>query len=180
VKLFNATGDNVAGQRDRAILCFLADTGCRLNGLITLTLERLELADRRALVHEKGDTDRIVVFTIYTKHMLRQWLDVRDSATEYVFCSLRTGERLTDSGINQLLKRLKQKAGVKGRVNPHSFRHNFAREYLRNGGDLATLAKLMGHSNINTTAMYYAVFDIDELTDLHEQFSPLRSTMNKG
>jgi len=64
---------------------------------------------------------------------------------------------------------------VSGRCNPHSFRHNFAREYLRNGGDLATLAKLLGHSNISTTASYYAVFASDELAQFHERYSPLKS-----
>lgn len=170
VKLFNAA-DNA---RDRAILLFFADTGCRLGGLLNLTLESLYLEDRRAVVYEKRQDSRSVVFTSYTAQILRQWLAVRQSPTDYVFCSLVTGDRLTDSGVAQILYRLKRRAGVSGRCNPHSFRHNFAREYLRNGGDLATLAKLLGHSTITTTASYYAIFSPDELADFHERYSPLR------
>jgi len=171
VKLFNAANNT----RDRAILLFFADTGCRLGGLLNLTLESLFLDERRALVCEKGQETRPVVFTHFTAQVLRQWLAERQSRTNYVFCNLFTGERLTESGVNQMLERLKHKAGVSGRCNPHSFRHNFAREYLRNGGDLATLAKLLGHSNISTTAGYYAVFSPDELAQFHERYSPLRS-----
>lgn len=171
VRLFNAA----THERDRAILVFLADTGCRLGGLLNLTLEGLCLEDRRALVREKGENTRAVVFTLYTAEMIRQWLAVRQSPTDFVFCNLITGQRLTESGVAMLIKRLKARAGVTGRCNPHSFRHNFAREYLRNGGDLATLAKLLGHKTINTTAAYYAIFSPDELAEFHERFSPLRT-----
>lgn len=177
VKLFNATEGGRFGERDRAILVFLADTGSRLGGLLTLTLDNLFVEDQRAIVREKGQKTRPVVFTAYTARILLQWLAVRPTGdSRYVFVSQRGG-KLTESGVNQLLARLKARAGVQGRVNPHSFRHGFAREYLRNGGDLATLARLLGHSDISTTAAYYAVFSQDELADLHEKFSPINSIM---
>lgn len=179
VKLFNATESGRNGERDRAILVFFADTGARLGGLITLTLDNLFIEDQRAIVREKGQKTRGVVFTAYTARILCQWLAVRPAnSSRYVFTSQR-GAKLTESGVNQMLARLKSRAGVTGRVNPHSFRHGFAREYLRNGGDLATLARLLGHSDISTTAAYYAVFSQDELADLHERFSPLRSMMEE-
>lgn len=177
VKLVNATERSRWGERDRAILVFLADTGCRLGGLVSLTMENLFIDEQRAIVREKGQKSRVVVFTAYTARILTQWLAVRDSSTRYVFVSQQTGARLTESGINQLLKRLKARAGVTGRVNPHSFRHGFAREYLLNGGDLVTLARLLGHSDISTTAAYYAVFSQDELADLHEKHSPLKTLL---
>lgn len=170
VKLFNAADRS----RDRALLAFLADTGCRLGGILTLTLENLFLDDRRAVIYEKAQRARAVVFTSYTAKLLRKWLQERESSTDYVFCSLVTGEKLTNSGVALILRRLKKRAGVTGHCNPHSFRHSFAREYLRNGGDLATLAKLLGHSNISTTANYYAVFTPDELATFHDQHSPMR------
>jgi len=173
VRLVNATGDDEIGKRNRAILIFLADTGCRVGGLISLTLENLYLDQRKALITEKGQHSRAVVFTAYTGQILRSWLAARESQTGFVFCSMTSQNTLSVSGVNQMIERLKVLAGVSGRCNPHSFRHNFAREYLRNGGDLATLAKLLGHSNISTTAGYYAVFSHDELAAFHERFSPL-------
>lgn len=175
VKLLAATGDDPAGVRDRAILCFLADTGCRLGGLVKLKLENLQIAQRRAIVTEKGNKARVVVFTRYTARLLRNWLGVRMSPNDRVFISMTKGTPLTESGVHQVLKRLKRRSGVRGRVNPHSFRHNFARSYLQNGGDLATLARLLGHQDINTTTNFYALFTQDELAELHEKFSPMHN-----
>jgi len=66
VKLFNAA-DN---YRDRALLAFLADTGCRLGGLAGLQIEHVNLIERCARVTEKGQKTRTVVFTGYTRVLL--------------------------------------------------------------------------------------------------------------
>ncbi|MCL4880487.1 MAG: tyrosine-type recombinase/integrase [Anaerolineae bacterium] len=174
VQLFNATGDNRTGRRDRAMLAMFADSGLRLGGLLSQEVSKTFTNKRYAIVTEKGNTVRRVVFTHYTARLLEAWLDVRISQSPYLFTSMNTGEQLTMSGVHQILKRLKAKAGVAGRVNPHGFRHNFAIQYLMNGGDLATLSKLLGHTDVNTTAMYYAVFSRDELAIMHEKFTPLR------
>jgi site-specific recombinase XerD len=173
VRLFNVTGDNPQGKRDRAILCFLADTGCRLGGLLSLDMNHLYIEDRKALVYEKGNTHRMVVFTYYTARVLDQWLRVRVSSSSKLFTSMTTQEPITMSGIHQMLKRLKKAAGVKGRVNPHGFRHRFAIEYLMNGGDEITLAKLLG-DNIQTVALYYTIFSKDELAAMHDKYTPLK------
>ncbi len=181
VKLFNACGEGTeASYRDRALLAFLADSGVRLAGLLGLKVTDLNLPDLRAVVTEKGDKTRTVVYTKYTRVLLHQWLDQRRANSPYVFTSLTTCEPLTSSGVELLMNRLKKRSGVTGRVNPHSFRHAFAREYIRSGGDPITLAKLIGHSDVNTTAAYYAIFTTDELAELHAKHSPLLHLMTRG
>lgn len=180
VKLFNATLDTEAGVRDRAMLAFFADTGCRLGGLLSLTTERLDTARKRCFVVEKGIRGRTVYFTYATSQMLDQWLQVRNSAVDAVFTSVSTGKPLTQSGVHEALKRLKRRAGVSGRVNPHSFRHNFARQYLMSGGELATLAKLLGHSDIQTTYAYYALFSEDELAEMHRKYGAMDEWFSGG
>lgn len=176
-KLLEACGDDRIGKRDRAMLAFLADTGCRAGGMLSLTLENLYLDQGRAILREKGEKTRVVPFARYAAQLLREWLQVRPSDARTVFCSMRPkdfAQPLTVSGLNQIIRRLKKRAGVTGRCNPHSFRHGFARAYLQNGGDLATLAQLMGHSDVKVTAAFYAVFTDGELARRHEMFSPLR------
>lgn len=73
---------------------------------------------------------------------------------------------------------MKKRAGVSGRVNPHAFRHNFARAYLQSGGDLVTLTPLLGHVDVNVTAAYYAVFSSDELAAMQEKHSPLLNMLD--
>lgn len=181
VKLFNACGEGTeASYRDRALLAFLADTGVRLAGLLGLKVNDLSMNELRAMVTEKGDKTRTVVYTKYTRVLLSLWLDQRRANSPYVFTSLTTCEPLTSSGVELLMNRLKKRSGVTGRVNPHSFRHAFAREYIRSGGDPITLARLIGHSDVNTTAAYYAIFTTDELAELHEKHSPLLRLMERG
>lgn len=180
VRLFNATGEGDAGIRDRALLAFLADTGCRLGGVATLKLDNLDLEMRRAVVIEKGQTVRAIPFTFYTRELLYRWLSVRYSESRAVFTSMNNSEPLTTSGIQQILKRLKRKAKVTGRASPHSFRHAFAKAYLTSGGDLATLSKLLGHADVNTTIQFYAIFSRDELATLHDQHSPIADLLRKA
>lgn len=175
VKLWQATGEGVAGMRDKALLAMLADTGARIGGLINLRVKDCDVVQRRAIVTEKGNKERVVYFTSYTASLLLKWLYVREVNGEHVFTNLDTGAPLTASGVHQILKRLRAKTNVRGRINPHAFRHAFAREYIRSGGDIATLAKILGHEDVNITASYYAVFDDRELREFHDKHSPMRS-----
>ena len=78
-----------------------------------------------------------------------------------------------------MLRRRAEEAGCEGPVNPHSFRHAFARNFLMEGGDLVTLAKLLGNS-IEVVAEYYAIFTIRELQQKHQRLSPLLNVLGKG
>lgn len=176
VKLFQAVLDNVSGIRDRAILAVLVDTGLRLSGLLGLRMVDLDI-DRRVLtVTEKGGKTRTIPFSRLTAVLLRHWLAVRSAKCDRVFVT-RDGDAISESGLHEILKRLKKRAGVTGRVNPHSFRHRFAQQYLTGGGDLATLAKLLGHENIQTTVSAYADFSQRDMVALHDIHSPLSSLL---
>lgn len=172
IRMLEATGDNITGARDRALVAFLADTGCRLGGLVGLTIHDLYLTKFQALVVEKGNQPRMVSYTYFTQQLLARWIEWRPSKAEHLFTSMTTGAALTEAGVSLALRRLKERAGITGRANAHSFRHGFAREFMMNGGDISILAKILGHKSINITALYYAVFTADELTKLHAQFSP--------
>jgi site-specific recombinase XerD len=172
---------DVMGLRDKTMICFLCDTGCRASGMLTLKVEDLQLAEGYAVVEEKGRKRRMVPFSPLTGKLLYEWLARRPVVSEFVFTSLSrqfNGTPMTVYGLNIMLKRRKKQAGITGRVNPHSFRHGFARQYLMNGGDLATLRQILGHSDVSVTAMHYAIFQDLELRKAHEKFSPLRNLTN--
>ncbi len=160
--------------RDRAFVLFLIDTGCRVGGAIGLTLDRLALDGRRAVVSEKGNKARAVYFTEVTADALAGHLERRGlDPSPFVFLSKKGGP-LTTSGARQMLERIGERAGVAGRCNPHAFRHAFARAFLTNGGNLASLGRIMGHApGSPVTAQYYAVWDDRELAEQHDRYSPL-------
>ena len=157
-------------KRDFALLSFFFDTGCRIGGVVSLTLENLYVSERRAMVTEKGDKTRPVFFTARTQKALREWLDCRLSGSNYVFVT-ETGAKLSEWGMRQIFRRTKKRAGVFGRVNPHSWRHAFSKFYLQNGGDLATLSDLLGHTDVKVTRDTYAVFTVAELQRKYDQHS---------
>ena len=62
---------------------------------------------------------------------------------------------------------------MKGRVNPHAFRHALAREFNLNGGDIGTVSQILGHAQITVTKQFYAVVSTEELKGAHDRFSPV-------
>lgn len=169
-------GEGVADRRDRALLLFLADTGCRLGGLCGLQVRDVDIDAALARVSEKGGQDRLVFFSGPTAAALRAWLAVRPlDQGPWLFVSLgpKARGKLSPNGVRQALRRRAKEAGVTGRVNPHAFRHAFAREYLLDRGDLASLSNLMGHSSVEVTASSYAIFTMQELQAKHRQHSPV-------
>lgn len=168
--------------RDRAIVLLLADTGCRVGGLCSLTLESLDLDNRCATVVEKGNRGRVVYFTELTASVLSLYLIVRPpSDSSALFLADRGGQPLGSDGVRRMLERVGRRAGVKGRMNPHAFRHAFARTFLRNGGNLAALGRILGHApGSPVTAQYYAVWDVRELQEYHDRFSPIARIEKRG
>lgn len=160
--------------RDLALVLFLADTGCRRGGLVGLRLADLALDHGRAWVTEKGDKRRAVFLSEPTIRVLAAWLAVRPAVGhDRVWLSHSTGEPLTGDGAAQVLQRLGKRAGCTGPHGAHSFRHGFARQWILAGGDLATLADVMGHAEVSTTWAAYAVFSQDELQKRHARYSPI-------
>ena len=77
---------------------------------------------------------------------------------------------MTPSGIYRILEKLARQGGVKGRFNPHSFRHALARCLLRNGADMGTVSQILGHTDVETTHRFYARWTEDELVERHRVF----------
>jgi integrase/recombinase XerD len=117
-KLPRAAEESMRPERDRALLLFLADTGCRVGGVVGLTLADLNVQRRWAVVTEKFDKSRSVFFSEVTAEALREWLEVRlewDTGGDWVFLSRHGGGQLTVHGVNQLSTRLKERGGAEGR-----------------------------------------------------------------
>jgi site-specific recombinase XerD len=176
-------GDEAIDKRDRAIVLFLADTACRAGGLCGLRVEDLDLETGLALIREKGNKSRFVPFMPATAEALAAWLEVRpQDKGSWVFVGLANHSKgaLTANSIGQILRRRADLVGVTGPVNPHAFRHAFARDFLLDGGDLGTLADLMGHSDVSVTKAYYGIFKVEELQEKHRRHSPIAQLFGGG
>jgi len=176
-KMFDATdGTSVKARRERALILFLVDTGCRAGGVVGLKLADLHLDEGYTIVTEKGNKTRRVYLNPPTVAALRAWLTVRPATPlQNVFIGLRQSapSALRPNGLGQILRSIARRAGVTGRYNPHSFRHHFAKRWLEQGGDMGRLADIMGHADIKTTWDSYAVWSSNELQEAHRRFSPI-------
>jgi integrase/recombinase XerD len=78
------------------------------------------------------------------------------------------------------MKDLGRRIGITGvRFSPHTLRHTFAVTFLRNGGDVYMLSRILSHSNITTTTVYLRSMDVDTLSMAHRKFSPLAAMGRK-
>jgi site-specific recombinase XerD len=163
-------------RRDETIVLFLLDTGVRVSELCNLKMSDLDLQGRRCTVIGKGNKRRTIHFGKTAGKFLWQYLreQTRD-ADDPVFLSDRgktAGEPLTRSGVQQLIERLGNTAKLQAvRCSPHTFRHTFAVEFLRAGGNVFSLQQMLGHSGLHITNRYVALAQAD-LEHQHQQFSP--------
>lgn len=163
-----------ANPRDRALVWFLVQTGCRSGEVRRLTWSDVDFEDGDIVVVGKGDLSRFIPLAAQTVQALRVWQGFHPGGG-HVFCKLHDGGPLTHSGLRQIMERLKRRAGLNGeRCNLHSFRHFFAKEYLMNGGDMASLKDLMGHCDISITEEAYVCFT---KRDLREKFAKHAPTL---
>jgi integrase/recombinase XerD len=164
-----ATGSNAI--RDKAIILTLADTGLRAAELLALDTSDTDVFTGQVLVrHGKGNKSRTVFLGKRTRRAVHLWQKQRKNNSPAMFTS-DEGDRMKYSTLRQILRRLSVKAGIPT-PSPHSFRRCFAINFLRNGGDLLSLQRLLGHSGLSLLARY-AKQNTADLAASHAAHSPL-------
>ena len=156
------------GQRDRAIFELLFSTGLRISELCNLDRESINLKSDEFSVRGKGSKVRVVFLSSEAKNALKIYLDKRQDMAEPLFVSQKE-KRLTPRSIERFIKQYAIKAGIMKPVTPHTLRHSFATDLLRNGADLRAVQLLLGHANISTTQVYTHITD-RELRSVHQRF----------
>jgi integrase/recombinase XerD len=159
--------------RDRAILLCLLDTGARASEFLALDVRNIDLITGAVRIeHGKGDKSRTVYLGSTSRKAVRRYLksrgEMRPNSPIWV---TDDGERLKFSGLRQIIERCAGRAGV---TTPglHDFRRSFALTMLRNGVDLQTISRLLGHSSLSVTERYLAQEQTD-LADGHRRGSPV-------
>ena len=165
-------------RRDEAIVRMLLDSAMRVSELCGLTFSNVDHKERVCRVLGKGNKYRAAHMGMEAARSLFQYL--RETAAERaedgaIFLSDRgmgAGQALTRFGVRQIIARLGKDAQISTkRCSPHTFRHTFAIEFLRNGGNVFTLKEILGHTSLTMCNKYVALAAADIETQ-HRQFSP--------
>lgn len=168
--LLDQCGKDFAGTRDRAMILFLLDTGCRASELLAIDLADVNIITGEVLIRSgKGKKPRYVFIGIKTRRELRRHLRSLPRGHTALF-STQSGERLTYSGLRSMMLRRASQAGVKA-PQLHAFRRAFALTMLRANVDIFTLQKLMGHADLQVLRRYLAQND-EDLREAHRRASP--------
>lgn len=164
-------------KRNEALVWFLLDTGARASEVCSLRAGDLDLSSKRSTVLGKGKKARTLPFGRKARTALWNYLrhEKPREDDQLVFLSDRghtPGEGLTRSGLGQIIRKLGAAAGVEAvRCSPHTFRHTFAIEFLRDGGDVFTLQMLLGHESLEIVKRYLAIAKADVVAQ-HKLHSP--------
>lgn len=167
------------GKRDAAILKLFFSTGLRLAELRSLNCKDINVQTREISVRGKRGKIRVVFLSDAAVAALREYLESRVDHLAPLFIRnpeqaariLPPGEnfRLSRISIYNLVKKYALAAGIVTDPSPHTLRHSFATDLLRNGADLRSVQELLGHQDLSTTQIYTHVTN-PQLKEVHRKF----------
>lgn len=142
--------------RDRAIICFLKATGCRISEMTQLNRNDVDLNKLECIVLGKGNKERTVYLDSVAGMVLDCYLKSRSDNAPALFVG-KGSERLTPGGVRFILKKLGATTNVT-HVHPHKFRRTAATNLIKHGMPIQEVAAILGHDKLDTT-MQYIVLD---------------------
>lgn len=146
--------------RNRAIVGLLYSSGIRISELCSLDIDSLR-DDKTFTLLGKGGKARLCFFDDRAKEYIDDYLAVRSDCDPALFVSAQNGKRIKKDNVQLMFRNLRSKCGFKKAVTPHTMRHTFATDLLRNNTNLVYVRDFLGHSDIQTTAMYTHVVNED-------------------
>ena len=155
--LFYLEDSSRVSIRDKGVILILLYTGLRVSELVNLKVQDIDFLTSTLKVVGKGGKYREVPLKMEVSEGIKEYMEKerqahKYSSSEYLFLTQRAGKMDKDT-VNKILNRKGKYLNLK--MKPHKFRHTFCTRLLSKGVELTTVAKLAGHSNIQTTATFY-------------------------
>ena len=174
----------ITGIRNKAILALMLNLGLRVSEVVNLKPGDLNLTKRKLrIVNGKGGVDRDLIIPVYTAEILKEWKKAKPKNSRYFFTTIKDknqgnrfdsskGSQLSVRYIQFMVKRYGERAGINKDITPHTLRHTFATDFIRQGQNVMKLKKILGHSDISTTQIYVTLAnkDIEEAMNGFKEF----------
>lgn len=175
IKAINISTD--LGRRNHCMIEVLYGCGLRVSELIDLKMSNINFKESYLKVEGKGDKARFVPLAAYTAELIKQYIKeirskykINKKCEDILFLNSR-GSSMSRVIVFIIIKELTEKAGIKKKISPHTFRHSFATHLLQNGADLRYIQEMLGHSSITTTEIYTHLKN-EELRDVILNYHP--------
>jgi len=174
--ILEAIPGNRIGIRDRGMLELLYSSALRINELVSLDVDDIDLTHHDVRVrHGKNDRERIVPVGERAVKVLSAYLAIRSrfirgEYTEALFINLK-GRRITAESVRRRIRQYKRTGGVESRGTAHAFRHSCGTHMLKNGAPLPAIRRLLGHSKLTATERYTHVMR-EDLREIHKMSHP--------
>jgi site-specific recombinase XerD len=146
--------DGASNLKRKAVISLLYSSGIR--GGECLNIRIADIDSNRKIIHihgGKGAKDRYALLSERTLHILRSYY-LAYRPKEWLFHGNTPGKPISQRAIQDIVKHTGWKAGIATSVSPHVLRHSFATHCLEAGVPLQVIQHLLGHSRIDTTAIY--------------------------
>ena len=158
-RLRNACADS---PRDSAIIELLLQTGIKLSELVHLTVDDLEF-DQRAqdrgsmrVLGSRGKKERVIPLNNKACLALQNYFSERKEAGNSVLFLTTVGEPLGISGVQKMLRRCLNRAGI-GSASVHTLRHTFGAQHTAKGTSQKTIQEVMGYKDPRSTNIYFSL-----------------------
>ncbi len=170
------------GLRNKAILTLMLNMGLRVSEVVSLKPGDINLTKNKLrVVNGKGGVDRDLTIPENTSSLLKEWKKKKPKNSKNFFTTFKKkegiikhsrsgrildvtskpGDKLSVRYIQQMVKRISEKAGIDKNITPHTLRHTFGTFFYRQTKDIETLRKILGHADISTTQIYVTLANID-------------------
>ncbi|BBO89854.1 tyrosine-type recombinase/integrase [Desulfosarcina ovata] len=148
--------------RDRVVIELFLGTGIRLQELVDLDIDDVDLDAKHLHVRAKGDVPQVKFLKSKLRSLLRGYLKERrkqgDGECQALFVSNR-GTRLSERQVARRLEHWLKAAGIEKQLTPHSLRHTFATHLYSRTGDILVVQRALGHRDLSTTQIYTHLVD---------------------
>ena len=148
--------------RNRAILSLLFSSGIRNGELCAINSCQIKPGDNTFTIIGKGNKARLCFMDDETHKYIDEYMALRKDNCPALFVSEQNKDaRISNEVVQMVVKHCAEKAGLRKSVHPHTLRHSFATDLLRNNTNVVYVKEFLGHESIQTTMAYTHVVDED-------------------
>ncbi|MGI6687992.1 MAG: tyrosine-type recombinase/integrase [Christensenellales bacterium] len=157
-----------------AMVCWFLATGNRAETACNIKMGDISFETREVQIN-RTKTNRAMILPLSNElaKILKKYIGMfrsHESDEEYLFCNVGN-KKLTVNALKISISKYNRKRGV-NLTSLHAFRHTFAKNWIRNTGDVFKLQKILGHKTLEMTRRYVNMFH-DDLKHEYEKYCPL-------